>query len=88
MSLHNYAALSSWMGRYSSEQPCVSPDVASTPEGRSALSALNELADLLKRGDRKAMEELFKLRQRDEWLRSHHCADEETDAFYDIPQTD
>ena len=88
MSLQNYVALSSWMGRYSSARDCVSPDVATTPEGRATLSALNELADLLKRGDLKAMEELFKLRQRDEWLRSHHCADEDTEEFYDIPQTD
>ncbi|MEM9570549.1 MAG: hypothetical protein AAF996_03725 [Pseudomonadota bacterium] len=88
MSLENYTALAAWMGRYSSERTCVSPDVASTPEGRAALAALNELAELLKRGDVKAMEELFKLRQRDEWLRKNHCADDDTEEFYDIPQTD
>jgi|GEM_PF-5270295 len=88
MSLENYAALSSWIGRYSQSRACVSPDVAATTEGRAALAALNELAILLKRGDTKAMEELFKLRQRDEWLRKNHCADEDTEEFYDIPQTD
>ena len=88
MSLEKYQSLSSWIGRYSQDYACVSPDVAMTPEGRAALSALNELADLLKRGDQSALEELMKMRQRDEWLRNHHCADDETDEFYDIPQTD
>ncbi|MEM9180142.1 MAG: hypothetical protein AAGA89_10540 [Pseudomonadota bacterium] len=88
MSLENYPSLSSWIGRYSQDCACVSPDVAKTPEGRAALSALNELAELLKRGDQIALEELMKMRQRDEWLRSRHCADDETDEFYDIPQTD
>ena len=88
MSLQKYASLSSWMARYSQDRVCVSSDVAMTPEGRAALSALNELAELLKRGDKCALEELMKLRQRDEWLRQHHCADDESDEFYDIPQTD
>ena len=88
MSLQNYASLSSWMARYSREEHCVSTDVAMTEEGRAALSALNELAELLKRGDKCALEELIKLRQRDEWLRQRHCADDQSDEFYDIPQTD
>ena len=88
MSLQNYASLSSWMARYSQEKNCVSEDVAMTEEGRAALSALNELAELLKRGDKCALDELMKLRQRDEWLRQHHCSDDEADEFYDIPQTD
>lgn len=88
MSLQKYASLSSWMARYSQDRHCVSPDVAMTTEGRAALSALNELADLLKRGDQSALEELMKMRQRDEWLRQRHCADDESDEFYDIPQTD
>ena len=88
MSLENYKAQSSWIGRYSQDRACVSPDVAMTPEGRAALSAPNELAELLKRGDQTALEELMKLRQRDEWLRNRHCADDETDEFYDIPPTD
>jgi len=88
MSLEKYTSLSSWMGRYACRPAQISPDVTATKEGKAALAALNDLAELLRNGDVAAMEELFKMRHRDEWLRQNGCTDETKDEFYYIPQTD
>lgn len=88
MSLSNYRCLSTWMARYSKPPHRISAESAPTPETKLAIEALNELAEILALGDERALKELFKLRQRDDWLSKHSSKDEQSDAFFNIPQTD
>ncbi|MCR9225050.1 MAG: hypothetical protein NXH70_13350 [Hyphomonas sp.] len=88
MSLTQYKHLSAWIAKFSKSPHRISTEIAPTPETKFAIEALNDLAEILTKGDERALKELLKLRQRDDWLQKNSSKDEGVDAFFDIPQTD
>ncbi len=88
MRLKKYPHLSTWVARYASLPGRIAPDAAKSTEVKAAIEALNDLSELLRRGDDQALDELLKMRERDEWVRRHSPKDDSKDEFYDLPQTD
>ena len=88
MSVSKYKYLSSWMSKYSKSTDGISVESATTEEVALAFNALNDLAEILMSGDKEVLEELSNLRKRDAWLKRHSPKDEDSDTFFDVPQTD